>query len=524
MSDKKIRLLALCDSPTSATGFAQVSRNILRGLAATGKYEIDVVGINYHGDYYDRTSHPYNIYPAMPQGYTDMYGRGRILQALGGKEVQNGLKPPYDIVFTIQDTFVIEGYGFPVPFAEQLRVMSELWKRMLNPPEWFTWIGYFPVDAALKENWVTRSAALCEHPVAYCEYGKKEMMKWDKEKFTVKFNIASETGGDKKPAQLLVPSLSKRLTHIHHGVDTSVFHPLQDEDKKTFRKDYFKDLIKPDTYLVINVSRNQPRKDLARTLMAFSLFKKRVENAHLYLHCKPDDAGGSIDEMARNFDLRMGVDYSMPMNFDAGIGYPVETVNKIYNMADLCLTTTLGEGWGFITTEAMATKTPIIAPNHTSIVDIFNSYDYTNDTLGIGHFEAQKNFETLRGIPVMCGSTTSEWVLLGLEDNERVRPLTNVDDLVNKMVWAHDNPDKVQTIVNRGYEWVKMLDWKYIVKEWEAVFDVAYQKLEERRKLGKKLDTVGRNDPCPCGSGEKFKRCHGSAEKSEAIQDLLVTS
>ena len=24
------------------------------------------------------------------------------------------------------------------------------------------------------------------------------------------------------------------------------------------------------------------------------------------------------------------------------------------------------------------------------------------------------------------------------------------------------------------------------------------------------LGTVGRNDPCPCGSGKKFKRCHGS--------------
>jgi preprotein translocase subunit SecA len=22
---------------------------------------------------------------------------------------------------------------------------------------------------------------------------------------------------------------------------------------------------------------------------------------------------------------------------------------------------------------------------------------------------------------------------------------------------------------------------------------------------------VGRNDPCPCGSGKKFKKCHGSA-------------
>jgi preprotein translocase subunit SecA len=23
-------------------------------------------------------------------------------------------------------------------------------------------------------------------------------------------------------------------------------------------------------------------------------------------------------------------------------------------------------------------------------------------------------------------------------------------------------------------------------------------------------DKVGRNDPCPCGSGKKYKRCHGA--------------
>jgi len=22
---------------------------------------------------------------------------------------------------------------------------------------------------------------------------------------------------------------------------------------------------------------------------------------------------------------------------------------------------------------------------------------------------------------------------------------------------------------------------------------------------------VGRNDPCPCGSGKKYKKCHGAA-------------
>ncbi|MCM2279242.1 MAG: SEC-C metal-binding domain-containing protein [Oligoflexia bacterium] len=24
------------------------------------------------------------------------------------------------------------------------------------------------------------------------------------------------------------------------------------------------------------------------------------------------------------------------------------------------------------------------------------------------------------------------------------------------------------------------------------------------------VDKVGRNDPCPCGSGKKYKKCHGA--------------
>jgi preprotein translocase subunit SecA len=26
---------------------------------------------------------------------------------------------------------------------------------------------------------------------------------------------------------------------------------------------------------------------------------------------------------------------------------------------------------------------------------------------------------------------------------------------------------------------------------------------------------IGRNDPCPCGSGQKFKKCHGAALEDE---------
>ena len=37
---------------------------------------------------------------------------------------------------------------------------------------------------------------------------------------------------------------------------------------------------------------------------------------------------------------------------------------------------------------------------------------------------------------------------------------------------------------------------------------------EDARKLEDRLASAGRNDPCPCGSGRKFKQCHGRAKAS----------
>jgi uncharacterized protein YecA (UPF0149 family) len=30
------------------------------------------------------------------------------------------------------------------------------------------------------------------------------------------------------------------------------------------------------------------------------------------------------------------------------------------------------------------------------------------------------------------------------------------------------------------------------------------------RQVVRDGEKVGRNDPCPCGSGKKYKRCHGA--------------
>ena len=80
------------------------------------------------------------------------------------------------------------------------------------------------------------------------------------------------------------------------------------------------------------------------------------------------------------------------------------------------------------------------------------------------------------------------------------------------------------TVVNLGFEkellYKNMVaagaDWLYNLEEWEPIFDE-----EKRKELYKeqkssmtivKEDKIYPNDPCPCGSGKKYKKCCGSGK------------
>lgn len=77
------------------------------------------------------------------------------------------------------------------------------------------------------------------------------------------------------------------------------------------------------------------------------------------------------------------------------------------------------------------------------------------------------------------------------------------------------------TVVNLGFDkellYKNMVDakadWLYELPAWKEIFDE--EKLKELYLEQKKSGTVikgpkvGRNDPCPCGSGKKYKKCCG---------------
>lgn len=56
-------------------------------------------------------------------------------------------------------------------------------------------------------------------------------------------------------------------------------------------------------------------------------------------------------------------------------------------------------------------------------------------------------------------------------------------------------------------------DWLYELPQWDEIFDPETKKnlYREAKNLHTVRNTVkvGRNDPCPCGSGRKYKQCCG---------------
>ncbi len=56
-------------------------------------------------------------------------------------------------------------------------------------------------------------------------------------------------------------------------------------------------------------------------------------------------------------------------------------------------------------------------------------------------------------------------------------------------------------------------DWLYELPQWDKIFDEETRKrlYREQKQSGtiRKEKKIGRNDPCPCGSGKKYKKCCG---------------
>lgn len=419
-TEEKIRVLALGDYGCT-TGFATVMSNIMQQLNSTGKYAIDVVAINYTGDPLDPEKFPGRVFPAMTianMNQGDPYGRQKFLDMLGSGE--------YDVAFIIQDTFIVQ------TMIDAIRQTQSVL------PKKFKLIYYFPIDAAPKREWVEKCVALADFPVVYTHYGEELVLDID-------------------------PSLKSRLSVIYHGTNLADFKYIENrKEVANFRHNYFAG--KADgKFLITNVNRNQVRKDPMRNFMILNELRKRGrKDAILYLHMSHDDAGGNLLVMGDHFGFKLQEDYIIPSPrfFNENQGIPTEALNLIYNCSDALLTPTLGEGWGLSLTEAMATKLPVVAPANTSVKEILADN---------------------RGYLTRSGANPSMWYMLGSNDNERLRPLMDVEDAANNLEKIMDGilPD-----IDKAYAWASQYNWEAICQEWQAIFDKAAAEAKVATRVG----------------------------------------
>lgn len=408
----KARILAYGDYCCS-TGFATVMSNILRELHATGKYDIDVVAINYDGGPYDTEKFPGNVWPAISalrqQGpYGDLHGRQVFLDMISQRD--------YDAVFIVQDTFII------LPIVQQILEVQR------NKPKSFSTIYYYPFDCAPREEWVKYCVNSFDFPVAYTEYAKEESRK-------------------------VIGPLADAHSVIYHGTNIQNFFPLP--NKAEAKKQLFGP--QSDRFIIANINRNQGRKDVGRSFMILKELRRRgYTDPMLYMHMQETDFGGSIMGMATNFGLEPERDFTLPnpQQFSAHQGFPVEVLNQIYNSADCYLTTTLGEGWGLSITEAMATKLPVVAPNNTSLPEILGDD---------------------RGWRIPSGDTPTHWITKE-NDNDRIRPLMDVEAAADAIIEIIENRKEAEKRAEAAYEWVTKLTWENVCKDWSDIFKKAVNK------------------------------------------------
>lgn len=311
----------MSDSNTM-TGFGNVSDGIAKGWVNAG-YEVFYLGwgFRYQGPM------PRNGYVLLPSG-NDPFGSDALPMYI------QQIKP--EILMTQADTRML-GY------------MPDLMPRIPNKP---TWIFYVVIDGNIWDvegkntvwpsNW-SNTIKAADKVVAMTKYGQK----------ILKANgIESEV--------------------IYHGVDTSVFKPVSEENKKQLKTNVG---LGGDKFVFGAMFKNMQRKNPEKLLQAFRILlnSKTIPNAEkeklmLLIHTNPRPSGGG------EFDLiQQSADYGLQPGknvvFSTG-GIPAEFLPNIFNSMDVFIHLGTMEGFGLPIIEAMSSGLPIIGVDSCTIPEL----------------------------------------------------------------------------------------------------------------------------------------------------------
>jgi glycosyltransferase involved in cell wall biosynthesis len=394
------------------TGFGQVSKQLIDNWSKDKNLKIVVFAINNFAEAPYDYKENVKVLPAMTMSESkkDVYCRIEFLKVL----YQNN----FDVLFCLNDIEIFNEMGVHISTVKET-------KRKENKPN-FKSIVYFPIDSEPRPSDL-KILNFFDEVVTYTEYGKSVMK------------------------NLLPEKLLKKVKVLPHGCNTKDFYPLDKEQKLQAKLELLNGVGDSETYVFGTVNRNSARKDLASLILGFATFKiNNNPNSVLYLHCNPlDPSGINIFRLCERVGLEVGKDVLVPTDYSENKGFSEEKLNRIYNAFDCFITTTTAEGWGLTITEAMATKTLVVCPKHTSLIEITNNGDLTLNFLFQQPIIFVNDFEKVRFVSNPNEVNTLMGVAYNLKNEEQ-----NLQDAVTEKI-------------NNAYEKVKSLTWEKTAKEFK---------------------------------------------------------
>lgn len=386
----KIKLLHMADSPAQSTGFSRVSQGILESLYRTGMYDISMLGINHQVGDPHRYEGMFRIYPARtPNG---PFGFDRVREVIA--------KERPDIIIINNDLWIL---------AEYLRHM----------PGGMKVIGYSPVDAGpVQEDWMQVINKVRIQQVVYTEFARNEVQ----------------------------DLCDGKVEIIGHGVDTDEFYPIEDARKLMVN-------IPEDAFIVQYCSRNQPRKRIDLFLRACANWFENLNEAdkkrvYFYLHACIVDVGWNIAVLGQRWGLGDHLMITDQNGLTPAKGVPLRDLCKIYNIADVHVNTSVGEGWCLPVCESAATRTAQVVPNHSAFTELWTD---RAPLINIARRE------------VLSGGINTEGSVI------------DIDHFVSILDDLYRHPDKTKMYADLAYEYTQREEftWDYIAKQFHnLIIDV----------------------------------------------------
>ncbi len=299
----KTKILLLCDHPMSPTGVGTQARWLIDGLVRTGKYSFRCFGGAVKHDKYDV------------------------------------LRPNDDLVIR-----PVDGFGDPNLLRQTL--MSERPDVLLlfTDPRFFIWV------------WEMADEIHTVCPIAYNHL-------WDCDPYP-SFNEPFYRDTDlinciNKPTyDMLYDRFPTKVNFIPHAVPSELYFPEPDYKRRTVRHQLL-NVTSDEHFVALWVGRNARRKRPNDMLVAWSMFVKQLpssSSATLIMHTNPRDGEGpNLLATAQMLGIERTVKFSPEV-----VGF--DHMRSLYAAADVVVNTSMNEGFGVPTLEAMYCGKPIIVP------------------------------------------------------------------------------------------------------------------------------------------------------------------